>query len=124
MSTKGASNRYGNAGNGDRGHSTSHTGFAWAKDFEHSILNRHVNKHMVSLGFSSTEEYRAHAVSFANKVDRKNNISYVRPNGDTVKFNKVTGEFAIINKKGYVTTYFKPKNGISYYNEDRRRHLK
>lgn len=122
MSTKGASNRYGNAGNGNRGHATIHTGFPWAKDFDRSTLDWHNDEHMKSLGFSSKEEYRAHAVSFANRVDRTNNISYVRPNGDTVKFNKKTGEFAVISKAGFVKTYFKPKNGIEYYNKDRRRY--
>ena len=79
---------------------------------------------MKSLGFTSEEEYRAHAVSFANKVDRVNNLSYVRPRtGETVKFNTKTGEFAVITKEGYVTTYFRPKTGIDYYNNDRREHL-
>ena len=124
MTTKGASNRYGNAGNGRRGHATKHTGFAWAKDFMSSTLNNHVEKHMESLGFSSKEEYRAHAVHFANKVDRVNNLSYVRPQtGETVKYNTKTGEFAVITKKGYVTTYYKPKTGINAYNKDRRNHL-
>lgn len=124
MSTKGASNRYGNAGKGSKGHATKHTGFAWAKDFKPSTLKNHVKSHMKSLGFTSEEEYRAHAVSFANKVDRVNNLSYVRPRtGETVKFNTKTGEFAVITKDGYVTTYFRPKTGIDYYNNDRREHL-
>lgn len=123
MSTKGASNRYGNAGNGSRGHATIHTGFAWAKDFMPSTLNYHVTEHMKSLGFSTKEEYRAHAVHFANKIDRVNNVSYVRPNGETVKFNTKTGEFAVITKEGFVTTYYKPKTGIKAYNNDRRNHL-
>lgn len=124
MSTKGASNRYGNAGNGSKGHATKHTGFAWAKDFEPTTLKKHVNMHMKQLGFGSKEEYRAHAVSFANKVDRENNISYVRPRtGETVKFSTKTGEFAVITKDGYVTTYFRPDTGINYYNDDRRKHL-
>ena len=124
MSTKGASNRYGNAGNGSRGHATKHTGFAWAKDFKSSTLKNHIDKHMKSLDFSSKEEYRAHAVYFANKIDRVNNLSYVRPRtGETVKFNTKTGEFAVITKEGYVTTYFKPDTGINYYNNDRRKHL-
>lgn len=122
MSTKGASNRYGNAGNGRSGHATIHTGYPWAKDFDHTTLNWHAKEHMKSLGFSSKEEYQAHAVSFANRVDRVNHVSYVRPNGDTVKFSKKTGEYAVINKFGIVTTYFKPKNGIQYYNDDRRKH--
>ena len=73
-------------------------------------------------GLSSPESYRAHAVEFANRVDRENNVSYVRKNGETVKFSKKTGEFAVITKNGIVTTYFKPDEGYAYYNKDRRNH--
>ena len=122
MSTKGASNRYGNAGYGKNGHKTIHTGYAWAKDFKKTTFNIHVSEHMKSLGFSSPESYRAHAVVFANRVDRTNHISYVRRNGETVKFSKKTGEFAVITKNGIVTTYFKPKTGIAYFISDWRNH--
>jgi len=59
--------------------------------------------------------YEAHAVSFANTVDRKNCESFVAANGSTYKFNRKTEEFAIITKKGIVITYFKPKDGREYY---------
>lgn len=122
MSTKGASNRYGNAGYGRNGHKTSHIGYAWAKDFKKTTFKLHVAEHMTSLGLSTPESYRAHAVAFANRVDRENHVSYIRKNGDTVKFSKKTGEFAVITKKGIVTTYFKPAAGLSYYIKDRRMH--
>ena len=84
MSTKGASNHFGNARHGRQGHITSHTGFAWAKNFNKYTFDLHVAEHMKSLGFSTPSEYAAHAVAFANHVDRLNHISYVRPNGQTV----------------------------------------
>ena len=90
MSTKGASNRYGNAGYGKNGHKTIHTGYAWAKDFKKTTFGIHVKEHMKSLGLSSPESYKAHAVEFANRVDRDNHVSYVRKNGETVKFSKKT----------------------------------
>lgn len=89
MPTKGASNRYGNAGYGQRGHATKHTNYAWAKNFNKATFKGHVNKHMSSMGMNSSEEYRAKAVAFANRVDRENNVSYVRGNGDTVKLNNL-----------------------------------
>ena len=125
MATKGASNHYGNARGGRQGRITAHTGFAWAKDFNKHSLAQHVDEHMKSLGFSSTEDYVAHAVRFANFVDRKNHISYVRPNGQTVKFSKKTGELVIVDKRGYVTTYFKPYSSpgraYKYFLDDRRK---
>ena len=38
MSTKGASNHYGNSRGGKQGKATNHTGYAWAKDFNKSTL--------------------------------------------------------------------------------------
>lgn len=124
MATKGASNHYGNARGGRQGHMTDHTGFAWAKDFNKHSFKNYVNEHMKSLKLSSPESYRAHAIEFANRVDRENNVSYIRKNGQTVKFSKKTGEFAVIDKKGYVTTYYKPDNGIKYYLKDRSENKK
>ena len=45
MSTKGASNHYGNAKGGRQGHLTVHTGFAWAKAFNRTTLQKHFNEH-------------------------------------------------------------------------------
>lgn len=119
MSTKGPSNRYGNARHGRSGHITVHTGFDWAKSFNKSTLKSHVKKHGQQLGM---EGYAAHAVVFANRIDRINHISYVRKDGSTVKYSKKTNEFAVITKKGIVTTYYHPKNGIEEFYKDRRKH--
>lgn len=121
MSTKGASNHYGNAKHGKNGNLTVHTGYAWAKDFNKHSLIRHVDEHMESLGFSSMSSYVSHAIKFANHIDRIYNVSYVRRNGQTVKFSKKTGEFVVVDKRGYVTTYFKPKTGYNYFLNDRRK---
>lgn len=119
MATKGASNHYGNARGGRQGHITAHTGFAWTKKFNKSTLKAHVAKHGQGYG---TEGYVAHAISFANRVDRANHISYIRKDGTTVKYSKATNEFAIIDKKGIVQTYYSPKRGIREYYDDRRKH--
>lgn len=121
MATKGASNHYGNSRHGKQGHITEHTGFVWAKDFNKHSLQQHIEEHMESLGLSSVTDYVAHAVKFANYVDRKNHVSYIRPNGQTVKYSKKTGELVIVDKRGYVTTYFKPVKKYAYYLNDRRK---
>lgn len=38
-----------------------------------------------------------------------------RSNGDKIIYNKLTNEFAVTSKEGYIRTYFKPKNGIKYF---------
>lgn len=115
MSTKGASNRYGNSRGSNHGHPTAHIGYAWARAFNKATLDQHFYDHGKQMGCPTKESYEAHAVSFANTVDRKNCESFVAANGSTYKFNRKTEEFAIITKKGIVITYFKPKDGREYY---------
>lgn len=119
MPTKGASNRYGNSRGSRNGHPTEHTGFAWAKDFDKSTLKSHAEKHGQQDG---TVSYVAHAVAFANRIDRQYHVSYVRKDGSTVKYSKKTNEFVIVDKNGLVKTYYKPKSGIKEYYKDRRKH--
>ncbi len=119
MSTKGASNHYGNAKHGKQGHRTVHTGFAWAKGFNKTTLIDHANRHGQVYG---SVGYVAKAVTFANRVDRENHLSYVRKDGTTVKYSKKTNEFAVIDKNGIVKTYFKPENGIKKYLKDKEEH--
>ena len=81
MPTKGASNHYGGSRNGRQGKKTQHTGFAWAKDFNSRTLVDHFNRHGEQMGCRTKESYAAHAVKFANKVDRKNCVSFVDKKG-------------------------------------------
>ncbi len=119
MATKGPSNHYGNARGGRQGHETKHTGFAWAKAFNKSTLDRHYKEHGRQVGANSREKYAAKAIHFANNVDRKNNITMKAANRTTYKFSRLTHEFAIITKKGIVITYFKPSDGIRYFNKQK-----
>lgn len=121
MATKGASNRYGNTRGSRRGHETKNTGFAWAKAFNRSTLQRHFENHGKQMGTPTKESYNAKAVHFANNVDRKNCITMKSKNGTTYKYNKKTNEFAMITKNGIVITYYKPKDGISYFKRQKGR---
>ncbi len=121
MSTKGASNRYGNARGSRRGSKTIHTGFAWAAAFNRSTLDDHFSRHGKQLGCPTKESYNANAVSFANTVDRKNCVSFIDKQGSTYKYNKKTNTLAIITKKGIVITFYKPQGGYKYYLEEKRK---
>ena len=123
-STKGASNHYGNSRGGKQGKPTTHIGFAWAKDFNKSTLQDHFQRHGKQVGCSSKEAYAAKAVRFSNLVDRKNCVSFVDRRGSTYKFNKSSGDFAVITKNGYVVTYFKPKDGYNYYLSQKKGKIK
>ena len=85
-----------------------------------STLAEHYNKHGKSIGFQDKYSYEAHAVHFANTIDRKNCISFKDSRGSTYKYNVKTNELAIITKKGIVVTYFKPKEGKKYYDSQKR----
>ena len=121
MATKGASNLYGNAKGGRKGHPTKHISYAWAKGFNKNTIKNHFNNHGKDMGYDSIESYEAHAVSFANHVDRTNYISFVDKKGSTYKYNTINNDFVIVNKKGIVITYFKPKEGKAYYDKQRKR---
>ena len=88
--------------------------------FNKNTLEDHFNRHGNQVGAPTKTSYEAKAVSFANTVDRKNNVSFVDINGSTYKFNKKTGEFAVITKSGIVVTYFKPKEGYDYYLNEKK----
>ena len=115
MATKGPSNRYGNSRGGKQGHKTSHIGFPWAKDFNNKTKTIHFNKHGFQMNTGTEDSYVAHAIKFANTIDRINCISFLDKKDSTYKYNKKTNEFAVISKKGYVITYFKPTEGYEYY---------
>ena len=125
MSTKGPSNHYGNSRGGKQGHATEHISYPWAKGFNKKTLDTHFGKHAKSLGLGSKKSYAAHAVKFANVVDKKNCVSFIdAKTGSTYKYNKVTNELAIITKNGFVATYYKPGGGYDYYKSQKAIHGK
>lgn len=126
MATKGASNRYGNTKGSNRQDKPSEEiNYAWAKDFNKKSLAKHYSDHGKDIGLDNQESYRQHAIRFANTIDKKNNISFVDSStNSTYKYNKSTNEFVIITKDGYVVTYFKHKEGYSYYNNQILKHGK
>lgn len=116
MPTKGASNRYDNTrGSRRQKQSSKNIRYAWAKDFNKKTLNQHFSDHGKQFEFTIIGEYVAHAVKFANMIDRVNNKVFIDKNDSTYKYNVKTNEFAIIDKKSYVITYYMPTDGYQYY---------
>ena len=111
MTSKGASNRYGNRSSKP----TEHTGFAWAKDFNKSTADKHFAEHGSEFGAATIKEYVVRAVRFANMVDRVNNKSFVDNRGSTHKFNVKSNEYVVVDREGYVITYYHLKNGVERY---------
>ena len=125
MGTKGPSNHYGNAKGGRQGTASQHIGYAWAKDFNKRSLDKHFEDHAKQMGFTSKESYKQHALRFANNVDRKNYESFIdKKTNKTYKYSVKTNEFVIVDKRGYVVTYFAPREGRSYYLGEKNKYSK
>ena len=125
MGTKGPSNHFGNASGGRQGSASRFINYSWAKDFNKRSLDKHFDEHGKHMGFDSKESYKQHAIRFANNVDKTNYKSFVDYKTDkTYKYSVRTNEFVVVDKRGYVVTYFKPKEGKSYYLKEKAKHFK
>ena len=125
MGTKGPSNHYGNSSGGRQGSASKYIGYSWAKDFNKRSLDKHFSEHAKNMGLDSKESYKQHAIKFANDVDKTNYKSFVdKKTNQTYKYSVKTNEFIVVDKRGYVVTYFKPKQGQSYYLKEKIKHFK
>lgn len=126
MATKGPSGRYdGTRGGKKNKDGTASISYPWAKDINKHGYDKHYNKHAEDMGLTTKESYASHALKFANTVDKINCVSFVHTKtGSTYKYNKVTNEFAIITKDGYVVTYYKPQSGYKYYKSQKAKYGK
>ncbi len=78
------------------------------------LLQQHYDKHGKGMGFASAVEYEkaAAAVVSNSKALHKKEAE----DGDDIYYIKDTNEFVVVSKDGYIRTYFKPDDGINYYN--------
>ncbi len=104
MSTKGKSNLY---GRGKRGEPNDNINYKYGKYLSHRHQEDHIDRHGIREMGLTRNQYKSQAVAFANKVDRENHVSFIRRNGETFKYSKITGELAVISKEGIVETYYK-----------------
>jgi filamentous hemagglutinin len=58
--------------------------------------------------FASAEEYEAAAIAFLSCSLSDTMHECVRRNGDRIRFDQATDEFAICAYDGYLKTYYKP----------------
>lgn len=79
-----------------------------------NYLVEHFEKHGKEFSYTTKEEYLAGA----NKVISSSNVLHKieAEDGDDVYYLEETNEFVIVSIDGYIRTYFKPEDGIDYYN--------
>lgn len=77
-------------------------------------LQEHYDKHGAEFGYTSPEEY----LEGANKVICAEDVLHKleAEDEDGVYYLERTNELVIISTDGYIRTYFKPEDGIEYYN--------
>lgn len=78
------------------------------------LFENHYKKHGIEMGFDSAEEY----LVGANRVIASPDVLHKTEaeDGDDVYYLEETNEFVVVSKAGYIRTYFKPSDGIDYYN--------
>ena len=77
-------------------------------------LDKHFQTHGREFGNITKDQYIEKARALINSSS-KDVLTKVRTNGDTLYYNKVTNEFAVLTKDGIIRTFFKPSAGISYF---------
>ncbi len=82
-------------------------------------LDSHYEKHVVQqkeFGTISKEEYLKRAQQLVKSPPGGNILVQTRSNGDRLFYDKQTNEFAVLSEKKVIKTFFKPKDGVEYYN--------
>lgn len=77
-------------------------------------LNEHFEKHKDEFDFATAEEYLQGANVVINHKDALHKLE--AEDGDDVYYLEATNELVVVSTDGYIRTYFKPSDGINYYN--------
>lgn len=77
-------------------------------------LEEHYNKHGKEMGFTTPEEYQAAASAVVANPDALHKTE--AEDGDDVYYLEASNDFVIVSTDGYIRTYFRPDDGIDYYN--------
>ena len=78
------------------------------------LLEEHYEKHGKEMGYASAEEYLAGANAAIHRSDVLQKKE--KEDGDDVYYVEATNDLVIVSTDGYIRTYFRPEDGIAYYN--------
>ena len=82
------------------------------RNFE--LLTEHYEKHGKEMGYTSAEDYLAGANEIIYNPESLHKKE--AEDGDDVYFLQETSDLVIVSTGGYIRTYFRPEDGIAYYN--------
>ena len=73
----------------------------------------HFDKHKDEFSFNNKEEYLQGVNEMLKQADL---LTKKDDDGDDLYYRESTNEFAVVSTDGYLRTYFKPTDGIEYFN--------
>ena len=79
-----------------------------------TYLTQHFQKHGDEFDYETAEEYLAGANRVINDPNALTKTE--KEDGDLVFYLESTNEFVILSTDGYIRTYFRPSDGLDYFN--------
>ena len=79
-----------------------------------NLLDEHYKKHGIEMGFATADAYEQAAAAVVGNKEALHKTE--AEDGDDVYYLVSTNELVIVSTDGYIRTYFKPDDGIEYYN--------
>ena len=80
-------------------------------------LLSHFKDHGDDFGYKTAEKYLNGARNFVMKKPTSTTQSFVSKEGTYFRYDTKTKEFGIVNQHGGISTYFKPEDGLKYWQE-------
>lgn len=80
-------------------------------------LLSHFTDHGADFGYKTADEYLEGTRNFVMKEATSTTQSFVSKEGTYFRFDTNTNEFGIVNQYGGISTYFKPADGLKYWQE-------
>lgn len=84
-------------------------------NFASGQLEAHFAKHADEWGAIGQDAYLARARSMLSSDPGGNLAGFVRSNGDVLRYNVRTNEFAVGSSSGVIRTLFRPDDGMDYW---------
>ncbi|WP_274655619.1 RHS repeat-associated core domain-containing protein [Paenibacillus humicola] len=82
-----------------------------------STLAKHFNDHKAEFGYRTEQQYLAGARNFLEKKPTATTEAFTSEGGTYFRYDTATNEFGIINQYGGISTYFKPLDNMSYWQD-------
>ncbi|MEG0775797.1 RHS repeat-associated core domain-containing protein [Clostridium sp.] len=80
-------------------------------------LSSHFTDHRADFGYKTADEYLEGARNFVMKKPTSTTQSFVSKEGTYFRYDTKTNEFGMVNQYGGISTYFKPTDGMKYWQE-------